>query len=122
MDTLGLHHVAVCVDDLAAAQHFYVDQLGFAVLPTRPDFGFPGLWLQAGAHQIHLMELAEVAPDGRNHLALMVPDLEGALAELDTAGVTYRRSTYFPGAGRQAFLKDPSGNSIELNQPDQPAR
>jgi predicted enzyme related to lactoylglutathione lyase len=38
--------------------------------------------------------------------------------ELEAAGVKVRVSNYVPGAGRQAFLRDPSGNRIELNQPD----
>ncbi len=118
MDVVGLHHIAICVNDLAAAREFYVERLGFGVLDSRPDFGFPGLWLQAGGHQIHLMELGEVTPDARAHLALQVADLDQALGTLDAEGVEYRRSTYFPGAGRQAFLQDPSGNRIELNQPD----
>ena len=118
MDVIGVHHVAVCVTDLDAAREFYVDHLGFGVIASRPDFGFPGMWLQAGAQQIHLMELGEVTPDARAHLALQVPNLDAALESLDAVGVTYRRSTYYPGAGRQAFLADPTGNRIELNQPD----
>jgi predicted enzyme related to lactoylglutathione lyase len=49
---------------------------------------------------------------------LRVADLDTAVADLEAAGVRVRRSEYTPGAGRQAFLRDPSGNRIELNQPD----
>jgi glyoxylase I family protein len=117
MKTAGLHHVALNVHELEPALEFYVGQLGLTQLP-RPDFGFPGAWLQAGDHQIHLMEVPSATIDRAQHLALRVPDLDEAVAELETAGVSVRRSEYTPGAGRQAFFRDPSGNRIELNQPD----
>ena len=120
MKTDGLHHVAINVHELAPALEFYVGQLGFTELSTRPDFGFPGAWLQAGDHQIHLMEVPTAEIDRGQHLALRVSDLDGAVEELEAAGVKVRRSDYVTGAGRQAFLRDPSGNRIELNQPDAP--
>ena len=84
---------------------------------TRPDFGVPGMWLQAEHVQVHLIEVDDhVAPDGQ-HFALAVDDLDGAVAELTAAGVTVSEPIEIPGAGRQAFLHDPSGNMIELNQP-----
>ena len=119
MKTPGLHHVAINVHELAPALDFYVNQLGFTAL-DRPDFGFPGAWLQAGAHQIHLMEVPSAEIDRGQHLALRVDDLDAAVGELEAAGIKVRRSEYFPGAGHQAFLRDPSGNRIELNQPDSP--
>jgi len=117
METTGLHHVAINVHDLQEALDFYVDQLGFATL-DRPDFGFPGAWLQAGANQIHLMEFPGASIDMIQHLALRVDDLDKAVGELEAAGLKVDRSPYTPGAGHQAFLSDPSGNRIELNQPD----
>jgi catechol 2,3-dioxygenase-like lactoylglutathione lyase family enzyme len=115
--TPGLHHVAINVHELAPAIDFYVTKLGFTELP-RPDFGFAGAWLQAGAHQIHLMEVPAAEIDRGQHLALRVDDLDEAVAELEAVGVVVRRSSYTPGAGHQGFLRDPSGNRIELNQPD----
>ena len=116
MDVRGLHHVNVNVHDLDAALAFYVDQLGFELLP-RPDFGFAGAWLQMGEHQLHLVVAADAAIDPRQHFALEVADLDAACAELDAVGVSYRRTPALPGAGAQAFLRDPSGNRIELNEP-----
>jgi catechol 2,3-dioxygenase-like lactoylglutathione lyase family enzyme len=118
METMGLHHVAINVHDLDASLAFYVDKLGFSALP-RPDFGFRGAWLQAGPNQIHLMEYPDASINGVQHLALRVDDLDVAVADLEAAGVHVRRSRYYPGAGHQAFIEDPSGNRIELNQPDQ---
>lgn len=117
MQVQGLHHVNVNVRDLSEALAFYVDGLGFAVLP-RPDFGFPGAWLQMGAHQLHLVEAPEAVIDRGQHFALEVADLDAACHELDAAGIDHQRRPHRTGAGRQVFLRDPSGNLIELNQPD----
>jgi len=114
---VDLHHVSIGVGNVAAAVEFY-GHLGITPLATRPNFGFDGAWLQAGERQIHLIETTVVPPGATNHLALRVADLEACLAELATHGVTGRRSTYTPGAGHQVFLQDPSGNVVELNQPD----
>jgi predicted enzyme related to lactoylglutathione lyase len=47
-----------------------------------------------------------------------VEDVASAADELEARGLKVRRSPHFEGAGRQIFLRDPSGNRIELNQPD----
>lgn len=117
MITAGVHHVALDVDDLDAALAFYVGRMGFSELP-RPDFGFPGAWLTMGSHQLHLVEVAgPLPPNGGRHFALRVDDLDDAVATLRDAGVQVDPIPAIPGAGRQAFLVDPAGNLIELNQP-----
>lgn len=113
----GVHHVSINVDDLESAGRFYVDAFGMEPLP-RPDFGFPGMWLQCGAQQIHLMQVdGHVAPKGQ-HFALGVDDIEQAIRALRDKGVEVSDVLDIPGAGRQAFLEDPCGNMIELNQPN----
>ena len=112
MHVKGIHHVSINVENLAEAMAFYVDKLGFEALP-RPDFSFPGAWLATGGQQVHLLELPGEARNKTQHWAFEVDDLDLALAELDAAGVPYRKAE-----GRtQAFLKDPSGNMIEVQQP-----
>jgi glyoxylase I family protein len=110
-----LQHVALAVRDLDEAVAFYA-HLGFSPLP-RPDFGFPGAWLQAGAAQIHLTVEPDLAVRTANHLALEVDDLDGVMGALEAAGLKVGRIPETPGAGQQAFLQDPTGNLIELNQP-----
>ncbi len=112
----GVHHVSLNVDDVDACLAFYVDVLGLEVLP-RPDFGFPGAWLAAGPQQIHLIQMPEhEAPKGQ-HFAFRVEDLDQARAELREKGVEVSDAFEIPGVGCQAFLHDPAGNMIELNQP-----
>jgi len=116
MKPAGIHHVAICVRDSEEALVFYRDVLGLAVLP-RPDFGFGGYWLDAGGQQVHLMQSEEARPRG-DHCAIRVDDLDAAVNDIRAHGVTVNPIDHMPGAGHQAFLHDPSGNFIELNQPD----
>jgi glyoxylase I family protein len=111
---LGVHHVSVNVADVDAAVAFYVDQLGMTVRTDRPDFGFPGAWLDAGEQQLHLIGGSVPASEGQ-HFALRVADLDATIAELRASGA--RISDASPvGTGRQAFITDPSGNLVELHQ------
>jgi glyoxylase I family protein len=112
----GIHHVSICVRDADEAVAFYTDVLGFTVLP-RPDFGFGGHWLGTGGAQLHLIESDEARPKG-DHFAIQVDDIEAAVADIQSHGVAVYPVDHMVGAGHQAFLHDPSGNFIELNQPD----
>ena len=116
MTVVGVHHVAIGVNDVDAAVEFY-GWLGLRPLP-RPDFGFPGAWLQAGAQQVHLLQTDVEPPTAINHYAFHVDDLDATLELLAAHGVEARRSMRVEGAGKQAFVKDPSGNAVELNEPD----
>jgi catechol 2,3-dioxygenase-like lactoylglutathione lyase family enzyme len=118
MGVVGLHHVNLNVRDVDEAVAFYA-LLGCEVLP-RPDFGFPGAWLSAGTHQIHLVLAPDAAIDPRQHFALEVDDADALAAALEAHGVEVRRARAVAGAGRQVFLRDPSGNRVELQQPDRP--
>ncbi|EUA30020.1 glyoxalase/Bleomycin resistance /Dioxygenase superfamily protein [Mycobacterium xenopi 4042] len=66
---------------------------------------------------MHLLE-SDNQPHGANHFAIRVDDLDAAVADLQQRGVEVHRVPFVPGAGRQAFLHDPFGNLLELNQPD----
>ncbi len=115
MKAVGIHHVGLVVTDVDTARRFYLDRLGFAERDDRPDFGFGGAWLQVGEQQVHLIEGKEPAPGG-GHFALAVDDLQAVVAELRQAGE--KVSDPVPvGRGWQAFVADPSGNVVELNQP-----
>ena len=115
MRPAGLHHVSINVDDVPAARDFYVRVLGLIERPDRPAFSFDGAWLDAGDQQVHLIE-ADVPPSLGQHFALAVTDLDAAVAELRALGV--RVTDPVPvGLGRQAFVDDPAGNRVELQEP-----
>lgn len=117
MKVLGIHHTNVRVDDLDAARIFYVDVMGFEEL-KRPDFGFPGAWFQMGADQLHLQTSDEPETKIGDHFALLVEDCAACADELEARGIDVLRLDPTPGAGIQAFVRDPAGNVIELIQPD----
>ena len=112
-----LQHVNLPSTDLERSREFYVDKLGLSELP-RPAFETPGVWVGAGPENaIHISKVAVLGPNPNNHFALEVEDLESLLGALEERGVAVERSAHIPAAGRQAFLSDPDGNIIELNEP-----
>ncbi len=114
----GLHHVSINVSDVDAARDFYTRVLGLTERADRPDFSFGGAWLDAGSQQVHLIE-ADVPPPFGQHFALAVADLDATVAELRGLGVAVTDPVPV-GPGRQAFVDDPSGNRVELQQPPAP--
>lgn len=115
MQPLGVHHVSINVTDAAEALTFYTEVLGFGVRTDRPDFGFGGAWLDVGGQQVHLIEAA-APPNLGQHFAVAVADLDATVVELRGKGIEVSDAKPV-GPGRQAFLTDPSGNTVELNEP-----
>ena len=111
---LAVHHVSINVRDVEAALAFYTGTLGLTQRDDRPDFGFPGAWLDAGGQQVHLIQ-GDAPPNVGQHFAVQVDDLDAVVAELRAGGVTVSDASPV-GTGRQAFLQDPSGNTVELHQ------
>ena len=109
-----MHHVSINVDDVDGALDFYVGVLGLRARPDRPDFGFGGAWLDAGGQQVHLIE-GQVPKGNGEHFAVLVADLEASINELRGRDVEVSDASPV-GSGRQAFLRDPAGNLIELHQ------
>lgn len=114
MKPRGVHHVSINVDDVDAALSFYTGRLGLVARVDRPDFDFPGAWLDAGSQQVHLIGSEPPTQRGQ-HFALQVDDLEAAITELRQEGIKVSDAVGV-GTSRQAFLKDPAGNRIELHQ------
>lgn len=115
MFTQGVHHVSINVDDVEANQAFYVDTFGFEPI-ARPELGIGGAWLQMGPQQLHLVELPLMEGFGP-HFALEVDDIAAARKVLVDRGVEVSEPKPIDGVCLQAFLNDPAGNQIELNQP-----
>ena len=110
----GIHHVNITVGDRDEAMAFYCGLLGLTERSDRPDFPFPGAWLDVGAQQFHLVVGTPRAPDG-DHVAIVVDDLDVAVAEVSAAGLAVT-SIRAAGTSRQAFVRDPWGNRIELHE------
>ena len=123
VDTItGYTHVNITVTDLEAAHDFYINKLGFSVLP-RPDFpGFGGAWYRVGNLQIHLV-VGEEIPDpkgGMPHIAFHIPKdcFDATIDALKSGGVDFMGDTMsredLGVPVKAAFCRDPSGNVIEL--------
>lgn len=118
----GYTHVNILVTDLDAAHDFYINKLGFSVLP-RPDFGsFEGAWYRIGPLQLHLSVVKEM-PDlkgGFPHMAFHIPAelFDSTVDALKSGGVNFISDTMsredFGVPVRAAFCHDPSGNAIEF--------
>ena len=126
----GVDHLLLVVDDMAAAETFYREVIGCTVDGAMPEYGMvelragsaqlvlvdasspAGAWArpEAGAgHNMHHLCLATSAwdPDAlRAHLAAHTVEIE----EEDVHGGARGESLSF-------YVRDPSGNLIELKGP-----
>ncbi len=114
MEPRGVHHVGINVTDTEQAVSFYVDVLGLRRRGDRPDFGFGGAWLDAGGQQVHLLEVPPPEAKGQ-HFALWFDDLDAVVEELRGRGYTVADPVQVA-TDRQAFVSDPSGNTVELHE------
>jgi catechol 2,3-dioxygenase-like lactoylglutathione lyase family enzyme len=115
------------VDDVGAAIAFYTEHLGFKLeMHPAPEFaeisrGDMHLYLsqpsgRGGGGAMH--EGARQQPGGWNRIHLTVEDLDALIARLQSAACTFRGGTVQGVAGKQILLEDPSGNLIELFEPN----
>jgi catechol 2,3-dioxygenase-like lactoylglutathione lyase family enzyme len=122
----SLHHVGICVTDLARAKQFYSEVLGLREIP-RPPFDFGGAWYQLGDGELHLIVHPATrtlrgtrdidARDG--HLAIRVRSYDETLQHLRSHGIECleRRRNVTPWA--QIYVTDPDGNVVEFNADEQ---
>jgi catechol 2,3-dioxygenase-like lactoylglutathione lyase family enzyme len=126
----SFNHIAREVLSLEKSRRFYVDILGFAVVP-RPPFDCEGYWLYGYGLSLHLV--ATSVPDERkvakvhrikhftsslprvDHIAFISTDIEGVKTALDTARVYYMEDMPKQTGIHQIFLFDPDGNVIEIS-------
>jgi len=119
---LKLHHVSFIVEDLMIALAFYQEVLGLEIDESRPELGYPGVWLILPEQkQLHLMQLPD--PDknsqrpehgGRDHhTAFSVSSIEKISQSLGKLEIPFTKSV----SGRKAlFCRDPDGNALEFIQ------
>jgi catechol 2,3-dioxygenase len=115
-------HVHLKVADLARAQTFYGEVLGFEL---RQRYGRAAAFLAAGGYHHHIginvWESAGGSPPapgttGLYHLAILYPtraDLARALRRLIEHGVPLEGASDH-GVSEALYLRDPDGNGVEL--------
>lgn len=125
MPALDIHHVAIKTDDVDATVAFYNDVIGSRSV-ARPDFDFPGAWLQLGETMFHICGgWAAENKDGAidrggaaiDHIALAARDFDGMKNRVEDAGLDWRQNEVAEAGLWQLFVHDPNGVLIELNFP-----
>jgi catechol 2,3-dioxygenase-like lactoylglutathione lyase family enzyme len=107
--------VSVLTQDLQRAKQFYVDVLGLEV----ESEGDSDMELRCGQVTLDVFDPASigqpfaVSPAG---LALRVPDVDAARAELEAKGVVFDGATVVTTVCKQAWFKDPDGNALMLHR------
>ena len=118
--SIGVSHtdfVIVNVTDFARARRFYAETLGLQPAKT---------WGEMPAQEFETGNLTVAVVDptciGRRFpgpssttIALRVPDVAAARAELEAAGVTFQGETIDSGVCHMAPFADPDGNSLMLH-------
>lgn len=118
--------VRYLVKDVDAAIRFYTESLGFELKqkfgPAMAIVAKEGLTLWLAGPQ---SSAAQAMPDGRkpesggwNRFVLQVDDLAGLVAKLKSQNIGFRNEIVKGPGGSQILCEDPSGNAIELFQPN----
>jgi catechol 2,3-dioxygenase-like lactoylglutathione lyase family enzyme len=118
---IGINHVTVLTRDLDESERFYTELFGAERLVS-PNFGTPVCWLRVGDAQIHLLH-AGAGGGGAGHFGITVDDLAPVyerareLGALDPA-VNGHHLWKLPDGVVQLYVRDPSGNLVEVNARD----
>ena len=116
MDIQGIDFVALPATDMHRAVAFYRDILGL-----KPSSEFRGTFVE---FDVGGMTLAVFDPASMGRpfeavklgaLALHVPDVAAAVAELKAKGVTFLSDPFDSGVCHGAFFQDSEGNSLSLH-------
>src|SRR4029078_8419768 len=119
--------VRYMIDDVPAAIAFYTTQLGFTLeIDASPAFAAvsrDGVRLllsgEGSSGKRPLADGRRQVSGGWNRLYLQGDELETEGARLRGVGVPFRTKDIVTGpGGAQVIIEDPSGNPIELFQPD----
>jgi catechol 2,3-dioxygenase-like lactoylglutathione lyase family enzyme len=107
--------VSFLTQDIARAKRFYSEVLGLEIETE----GESDMELRCGQVTLDIFDPSSIgqpfAPSPAG-LALRVPDVDAARAELEAKGVQFDGETIETSVCRQAWFKDPDGNSLMLHR------
>ena len=107
--------VSFLTQDIPRARSFYAEALGLEIQTE----GDSDLEFSCGQVTLDIFDPSSIgqpfatSPAG---LALRVPDVEAARAELESKGVLFDGDTIVTGVCTQAWFKDPDGNALMLHR------
>ncbi|HLR89752.1 MAG TPA: VOC family protein [Balneolaceae bacterium] len=113
-----INHVTLIVDHLEKATEFYEKELGLTPLPAF-NFDYPVMFFDINEHQqLHLSEW-EDTPSFRGHICMQVDDFNAIFYRMKELGVIdirpWGKVRRLPDGAMQMFVRDPSGNLVELS-------
>ncbi|HEU0303114.1 MAG TPA: VOC family protein [Gaiellaceae bacterium] len=115
MDVERVDFVSFLTQDIPRAKEFYAETLGFAIETE----GESDMELTCGQVTLDIFDPSSIgqpfAPSPAG-LALRVPDVDAARAELEAKGVVFDGETIVTGVCKQAWFKDPDGNTLMLHR------
>ena len=107
--------ISVPTQDLERARHFYLETLDLPLIrETRAGFEVTAGQVTLGIWEPARMGVPFVPTP--NHVALRVPAVEEARAELEAAGVQFEGEILDTGVCHMAFFHDPDGNALMLHR------
>jgi catechol 2,3-dioxygenase-like lactoylglutathione lyase family enzyme len=115
MEVERVDFVSFLTQDIPRAKRFYSEVLGLEIeTESESDMEF-----RAGQVTLDIFDPSSIgqpfAPSPAG-LALRVPDVDAARAELEAKGVEFDGATIETSVCRQAWFKDPDGNALMLHR------
>ena len=115
MNVERVDFVSFLTQDLGRAKRFYTEVLGLEV-ETEGD---SDMELRCGQVTLDIFDPSSIgqafAPSPAG-MALRVPDVDAARAELEAKGVEFDGETIETSVCKQAWFKDPDGNALMLHR------
>jgi catechol 2,3-dioxygenase-like lactoylglutathione lyase family enzyme len=115
MEVERVDFVSFLTQDIPRARRFYADILGLEIETE----GEHDMEFKAGQVTLDIFDPSSIgqpfAPSPAG-MALRVPDVATARAELEAKGVEFDGETLDTGVCHMAFFKDPDGNSLLLHR------
>ena len=115
MDVERVDFVSFLTQDIPRAKRFYSETLGLEIETE----GESDMEFRCGQVTLDIFDPSSIgqpfAPSSAG-LALRVPDVDAARAELEAKGVEFDGDTLETSVCRQAWFKDPDGNALMLHR------
>jgi lactoylglutathione lyase len=116
---LNINHVALIVTNLEDACLFYERELGLEPISAYL-FDYPTAFFKINDYQqLHLTEWPDDRPSFRGHVCMQVDDINAIFWRMKELGVIdvspWGKVRRLPDGPIQMFVRDPSGNLVELS-------